>query len=283
MKSAFALFILSTPFLFCNCTNNNTAVRCPVAKVTELHQSFNKAENKTDVRTVHVFVALCDNKYQGIVPVGKAIGNGQDPDNNLYWGCDNGVRTYFMKKSSDWVLLKKEKKFSDTIMERLLFKHKTENVFLLADAYDGRYIKQATNDFLQAANTVEDQAVVYNKDTLLFGGVSDLVSYIGHDGLMAFTLPVAASATAGKKKDAIILACYSQYYFQPHLKNSGAYPLLWTSNLMAPEAYTLHDALAMWVKRKDNDQVRLAAAKAYSKFQKCSLKAAQNLLISGWR
>ncbi len=35
-------------------------------------------------KTVKVFVALCDNKTQGIVPVGEKIGNGDDPDANLY-------------------------------------------------------------------------------------------------------------------------------------------------------------------------------------------------------
>src|SRR5687768_2778496 len=42
-------------------------------------------------RVVHVFVALCDNEYQGIVPVPARIGNGDDPDNNLYWGAAYGV------------------------------------------------------------------------------------------------------------------------------------------------------------------------------------------------
>lgn len=32
-------------------------------------------------KTIHVYVALCDNVYQGIVPVPKAIGNGDDPRN----------------------------------------------------------------------------------------------------------------------------------------------------------------------------------------------------------
>ena len=44
---------------------------------------------KTDLKlkTIHVFVALCDNKYQGIVPVPESIGNGQNARTNLYWGA----------------------------------------------------------------------------------------------------------------------------------------------------------------------------------------------------
>src|SRR5262245_13744302 len=45
----------------------------------------------------HVVVALCDNLNQGIVPVPKALGNGQDPARNLYWGARYGVKTYFAK------------------------------------------------------------------------------------------------------------------------------------------------------------------------------------------
>ncbi len=46
-------------------------------------------------RTVHVFVALADNQHQGIVPVPARLGNGDDPEHNLYWGSAYGVKTFF--------------------------------------------------------------------------------------------------------------------------------------------------------------------------------------------
>src|SRR5258708_19708491 len=46
-------------------------------------------------RVVHVFVALADNQHQGIIPVPPALGNGRDPQRNLYWGAAYGVKTYF--------------------------------------------------------------------------------------------------------------------------------------------------------------------------------------------
>ncbi|MDR1056696.1 MAG: hypothetical protein LBL90_12945 [Prevotellaceae bacterium] len=48
----------------------------------------------TIIRTIHVFVALCYNKHQGIVPIPKAIANGQDPPNNLYYKCALGIKIY---------------------------------------------------------------------------------------------------------------------------------------------------------------------------------------------
>ena len=273
------LFSLVQPFLFCTNPVDASKPDVPLASTVI---STPRPSNKKNIRTIHVFVALCDNKYQGIVPVGKIIGNGQDPDNNLYWGCENGIRTYFKQKSSDWVLMKKEKNINQFILERILFKHKTHDVYLLADAYDGKHIKQTTLDFLSAAAASNPISYIHQQDSLYFGGSSNLTSYIGHDGLMDFSIPVMDQSKDSSKREAIILACYSKKYFTPHLKAAGTTPLVWTTGLMAPEAYTLHDALREWVYKKDTEEIRSAAAKAYSRFQKCSIKASRNLLVSGW-
>ena len=238
--------------------------------------------NDSSIRTIHVFVALCDNKYQGIVPVPAAIGNGQDPNSNLYWGAGYGVKSFFTSKSKEWQLISTTKNPADHILERLLFKHRSRNVYMLADAYDGQFIRQTTIDFLNAASGKNETTITATNQQLYFSGASDLIAYIGHDGLMDFTLQQKFESTHKKKRESIILACYSKNYFTPHLQSSGATPLLWTSGLMAPEAYTLHDAIHEWVSNNSEQQVRMAAAKAYSKYQKCSVKAAQNLLIQGW-
>lgn len=239
-------------------------------------------QNDSSIKTIHVFVALCDNKYQGIVPVPASIGNGQDPKSNLYWGCSNGVKSYF-NKSNEWKLISSQLKLANNILERLLFKHKFKNVYMLADAYDGQFIKQTTIDFLNASSGKNEIELKDGDKKIYFGGASDLLAYIGHDGLMDFSLQQKFERVSDKKRETIILACYSKNYFSPHLKPSGTIPLLWASGLMAPEAYTLHDAIHEWINNKSPQEIRLAAAKAYSKYQKCSLKAAQNLLIQGWK
>jgi hypothetical protein len=233
-------------------------------------------------RAIHVFVALCDNKYQGIVPVPAGIGNGQNPKTNLYWGAGYGIKSFFATKSKDWKLISSQADTAHHILERILFKHRTKDIYLLADAYDGKYIKQTTIDFLNASAGKNKLAVKAGDKEVLFGGAANLVSYIGHDGLMDFTLSQVFRKEEGNKKDAIILACYSKNYFSQHLKNTGASPLVWTTGLMAPEAYTLHDAIHEWTEDKPIGDIRLAAANAYSKYQKCGTKAAMRLLVSGW-
>lgn len=234
----------------------------------------------TTCKTIHIFVALCDNKYQGIVPVPAKIGNGQDPNNNLYWGCGYGIRTYF-RNSKEWTLLKTYK--SDSVrLERLVFKHRSKKFYLVADAYDGKYIKECTIDFLQSSCGQLKDTLILDNTTIGIAGHSALVAYIGHDGLMDFQLSETFINRDNKKRDVIILACYSKLYFSPHLRQANVNPLVWTTGLMAPEAYTIHDALIGYTSGESKESIRTRAALAYSKYQKCSEKAARYLLTSSY-
>ncbi|KOS08280.1 hypothetical protein AM493_09020 [Flavobacterium akiainvivens] len=234
----------------------------------------------TLTNTLHIFVALCDNKYQGIVPVPAGIGNGQDPNTNLYWGCGYGIRTYF-KKSKEWKLVKTIKKDS-LVLERLVFKHATKNCYLVADAYDGQYIKQCTQDFLAAANGAAKDTLNLNGKTLGISGNSSFVGYIGHDGLMDFDVDEVYKNTDGKTRNVVVLACFSKSYFSQHLDKEKVNPLVWTTHLMCPEAYTIHDAITGYLAGEGNAAIRKRAVSAYAKYQKCGEKAAGNLLVTGW-
>ncbi len=118
--------------------------------------------------------------------------------------------------------------------------------------------------------------------SLHLAGSADVVAYIGHNGLMDFALNVTPQKHDERKRQAIILACASKQYFSSALKSTGASPLLWTTNLMAPEAYVLSAALDGWMARDNNEQVRARVAKAYHQYQNCGIKGAMNLFATGW-
>jgi len=238
---------------------------------------------QTPPRVIHVFVALADNQHQGIVPVPAALGNGDDPGRNLYWGAGGGVKTFFAR-SKEWDLIQTSKPLPP-VLERCVFKHRTENVYLVADAYQGAQIKLAIEDFLRAASGGAPFKIVMigsRNVNINAGGSADVVAYVGHDGLMDFTLDKLPHNQAESRREAIILACASKQYFTKALRASGATPLLWTTNLMAPEAYTLKAALDGWIAKESAEQIRQRAAEAYSHYQKCSVKAARGLLVTGW-
>jgi hypothetical protein len=240
---------------------------------------------QTRARIVHVFVALADNVNQGIVPVPARLGNGEDPEHNLYWGSAFGVKTFF-SRSADWKLLSFGTQPKHEILERCVWKHRTANVYLVADAYRGREIQTAILNFLDAAAALSWQQITVIEDgrstQLDVRGGANLVAYVGHDGLMDFQLPRIPQKKNESPRQAIILACGSKIYFAPALRASGAYPLLWTTNLMAPEAYTLKSALDGWIAGESNEQIRERAAVAYDKYQKCGLNGARKLMATGW-
>ncbi len=278
MSKAILTFFLITISFACNTqTVNSNAVadiNDPLSSVYEINLF------DTTFKTIHVLVALCDNKYQGIVPVPEKIGNGQDPGNNLYWGCGGGIKTYF-KNSKNWKLVR-QIKIDDTRLERVIFRHETDKYYLIADAYDGKLIKQCTIDFLRSCSGQMKDTISAERRILGINGNAKLLAYIGHNGLMDFSLREKFQNTDNKTRDAIMLACISKNYFSNYMSETKTRPILWTTGLMAPEAYTLHDALNSYIKSEPVDSIRINAARAYSKYQKCSLRASKNLLVSGF-
>jgi hypothetical protein len=239
-----------------------------------------------EVTTLYVIVALCDNKYQGIVKVSQVIGNGQDPKNNLYWGAIYGVKTFFTR-SSRWKKVSCFDLGKSHILESCVFRHKKTKKYMIAEAYDGREIKRAVRDYLKSLSGKNRKKVILKMRggrtmQLAYGGYSPFVAFVGHNGLMDFHLDSYPVNTDGKKRDAVILACASKSYFQMPLKRAGAYPLIWTNGLLAPEAYILHAVLEGWLKKESPQFIHERAYRAYHKYQRCGLKGARGLFTTGW-
>lgn len=279
---------ISLPGLLCfgllttvafSCVSTNPA-RTPVAAPSLPNKPLERAAVNS-VPVIHVFVALADNVNQGIVPVSASLGNGDNTKTNLYWGAAFGVRTFF-SRHKDWQLLTVIPNPSDGILERCIFKHRRGSSMLIADAYQGKEIQQTTMDFLEAAAGKPGEKLKAGDLEFHSGGSADLVAYIGHNGLMDFQLPSHPARRDDRQRRAIILACASKRYYGPALEQSGATPLLWTTNLMAPEAYVLSAAIEGWIKKESDEQIRLRAADAYHKYQNCGVRAARGLFATGW-
>lgn len=232
-------------------------------------------------RVVHVLVALCDNEHQGIVKVPAGIGNGQKPSTNLYWGAGYGVKTHF-DRAAEWIAQPCTKPATAHILDRAVWKHRDSAVYLVADAYDGRNIREATEDLLRFASGVGVERISIGEQQLSIGGGAQLIGYVGHDGLMDFALEDVYRPLDARKRETIILACISKRFFAPHLRHTSAQPLLWTTGLMAPEAYTLKAALNGWVLHENAALIHERAAVAYNTYQKCGINGARRLFATGW-
>lgn len=213
-------------------------------------------------RQVEVFVCLCDNEHQGIAKVGAKIGNGMDPVGNLYWGCDDGLSTYF-KRSSKWKHTKTSTPRDSPTLVTLHFTHHTGKATLTAHAYRGDHMEKCLEDFFTKSRDA---------------GKGELIAFIGHNGLMDTQPVVPASAKADDEaSESIVLACLTESYFSEPLAALNSKPLLLTKSLMYPGSFILHDALEIWLKDGSKNDMREAAAKAYAKNQKISVKGARTV------
>ncbi len=234
----------------------------------------------------HVFVALTDNTYQGIVPVPAALGNGDDPTKNLYWGAAYGMKTFFSKKAPGWKQETCRKNVSAQILERCVFSSTNEpRAYIVADAYRGREIGPAMQDFMKSAAgklPLREEIVRANGQTIKLDAPQSarLSIYVGHNGLMDAPLrPLAATFPSGSRQNrqAAVLACKSQAYFSPYLERSGAQGLVTTYDFMAPETYVVEGIVESWRRGGSADQVRIRAAQAYARYQKIPEKSARRM------
>ncbi len=229
-----------------------------------------------EIRSVHVVVALCDNVNQGIVPVPARIGNGRVPADNLYWGAAYGVKTFFGKQP-EWRRVAAWSNPTPQILERLVFKHTKHNVYLVADAWAGEEIKAATMAFLQYAAGRDGSRVDLPGAGISVpsGGDASLVVYIGHNGLMDFSLDTTPVAL--KPRKAAVFACKSRDYFAAPLEKAGADAVMLTTNFMCPEAYTTHALVEGFLAGDKPEALRDRVARAYDKYQKCGLRGARRM------
>ena len=176
LLTAFGFGLVLLNLSSCASGNSATSDPRPSAPTSKLELApINK------VPVIHVFVALADNINQGIVPVSASLGNGDNPKTNLYWGAAFGVKTFF-SKSRDWQLVSAIQNPIPAILERCVFKHRNENLFLIADAYQGKEIAKATTDFLGAAAGHPGEELTIDHTEYSTHGSADLIAYNGHDG-----------------------------------------------------------------------------------------------------
>ena len=300
-KSIYTLLIslAAFPLLYCsvpsgssalqtNTVENDSAVRGFTIKVnsrdTICLQLRQKIQQKKPL-VVHVFVPLCDNQNQGIVPVNAQLGDGFNLKTNLYWGAGYGVKSYF-KKFPEWKLISSAKDPSPDILERVIFKKKCANgaiVYLVADAYRGDRMKKCMHTYFKSLAGYYPQDIkIDSLNKVAAYSNADLLIFNGHDGLMDDTVKTYQSLDR-KHRDAAVIACYSHHFFTPHFAHCGAYPLVMTTGLLAPEAYVMDAVITSWALMMKDLEIRYAAGDAYlAKHPKSGKGGARGLFKTGW-
>jgi hypothetical protein len=127
-------------------------------------------------------------RTQGILPVPAKIGNSDDADANLSWGCSAALKPV-LRASADWRLTRTDKSPSPEVLVRAVFAHCSERWELGAQVYRGSAIKACITAFFAALASDEPRQQ------------TPLVAYLGHDGLMDFPLRAEATARRARRLD----------------------------------------------------------------------------------
>lgn len=216
-------------------------------------------------KTVRIIVSLADNANQGIVPIRAALGNGQDPDNNLYWGAMYGVKSFFKRETGWQVTEKNPETFESPILDAVYLNRKgLEPSVVSAEAWDGAHQKQTTKHFMRLLKYPEDSLTIF----------------VGHNPLMDefLTFPKLSQKMIEEnriyKRKFAVIACQSRRYFEQGIKATGHEPYVLTAGNMAPEAYVIEAIIRAWMENKPAQTAREYAAIAYAKYQKIPIKNA---------
>ncbi|NOQ74579.1 MAG: hypothetical protein GQ574_21385 [Crocinitomix sp.] len=240
-----------------------------------------KKENKHPL-IVHVYVPLCDNEHQGIVPTTPSLGNGMSLKSNLYWATSGGTKAYF-KKQSDWKLIYEGLDIDTNVLERVVFEKNYDDtkVYLVADAYRGDRMEETVNDYLAAISGNRPQTILLKDSSeVKVADAADLIMFNGHNGVMDYIDVQPWINLSDKRTDIVMNACVSYGYLQEEFMLAGGYPLVRSNSLLYPGAYVLEQIVDDWVVGIDEKQLCLNAGATYCKKHDCGYGT--KVYSSGW-
>lgn len=203
---------------------------------------------------VRVFVALCDNASQGIVPVkNPAICDGDDPDRNIYWGTRGGLSGYM--RAAKFRLQSREIPSDGPIAVRAVWHKRVAGTEVEVEgvAYRGREIRTAMLDFVRAAHHA--------------GDAPHVVAYVGHNYFLD-TSEVrefwdATRASDDLPQGVLALSCLGERDIRPYITRDHAAVLLLNKNLTYPGAWSIGGLIEGLVRRLPPVGLRDSAARAF--------------------
>ncbi len=235
------------------------------------------------VVTVHV--ALCDNRQ--IRCGSAALGNGDEPKRNLYWGGAAGFRAFFDNQRRRWKRVLLDKGDGKRILARAVYRMRVRRpaarwrrlgvkkgfeVYLVGLGYRGLRIGEAMSTFITQVSRDPRAKVttltLSDGTRLAIGAASHLVGYAGHNHLMDVTSYRWPRWSRKRPLGYFALACMTAPYLARRLSGRQASGLLLTKTLMYPGAFTIDGLVRAFAKGGDQLAVFRGGADAYARYQK---------------
>ncbi len=236
---------------------------------------------------VEVHVPLCE---QTIIACGNAkLGNGNNPETNLYWSTTPGFGSWFARRSSGWkrVLRQGEGETGDKdVLAVHVYRRGVPaptawrkrgapaviEIDLVVRAWRGTAIDRALAAYAAdlsggAARTL----TLADTTTLDVGGAAQIVAWVGHNRLMdlePYTWPAPGATTKG----AIAIACHTAAYMEDSVPSATRVPLLMTRDFLFANAAPLEATVLAFASGGSYSKIRVDAATAYAGVRERTVK-----------
>ena len=236
---------------------------------------------------VEVHVPLCE---KTIIACGNAkLGDGDNPDTNLYWSTTPGFGSWFARRSSGWKRVLRQEAGATGDADVLALhvyrrsvttpaawqKHGAPaklEIDLVVRAWRGTAIDRALAAYAaDLSSTTARTLTLADKSTLAVGGAAQIVAWVGHNRLMdlePYTWPAPATSTKG----AIAIACHTAAYMEESVPSATRVPLLMTRDFLFANAAPLEATVLAFAAGGSYSKIRIDAATAYAGVRERTVK-----------
>jgi len=223
---------------------------------------------------VQAHVALCSNDI--IRCGGHGLGDGEDPERNLYWGTSGGFLGWFNRKGSGWTQVYDGPAEGDVLDVRVWKRTVKKGfvVYVVAHAWRGSAIDDALAAYVNELYGDQPRTIVLDDGTKIeAGGAAQIVSWVGHNrwmDLAPYDWAAAAELTkaGARPKGTIAVACKTKDYLADDVPAATRVPLLMTSDFLFAGAHSFEGAVWSFATGGCYADIRDAAAAAYATGEK---------------
>ncbi|HUS28941.1 MAG TPA: hypothetical protein VMZ53_10530 [Kofleriaceae bacterium] len=237
---------------------------------------------------VEVHVPLCDNEF---TRCGNAkLGDGDNPETNLYWSTTPGLGVWFARKAGGWQRVFHATDGKDTgdkdVLELHVYRRtittsaawrklgapKSYEVDLVVHGWRGSAIDRALAAYASDVSGEGTRTITLaNKTEIAAGGAARIVAFVGHNRLMdldKFEWPKPGADIKGT----IAIACHTKSYMKEDVPAASRVPLLMTNDFLFSNAAPLEAAVLAFARGGGYAAIRKDAATAYAGVQKRDVK-----------
>lgn len=241
--------------------------------------------------SVTVHVALYDdgrNRKRG-------LGDGSNPDANMYWGSRYGVDVH-LTKDAGWTRVFKDRGDERRMIRRSVFHRRIDtndawlartveapfDLYLLAVAWPNSRSVEATEQPLREALCGESTVISIDGRDIEFGAGSVITGFLGQNRLLTdYWDPFAALVgckTPERQMGLFYISPRSAVLLHKPTLDHGLYSVLFARETITPEAYLLSGMLEGLASGELGDSFVTQAVKSYAKYQK-SIRVSQAKMV----